>query len=196
MKQVGTMFSEIAFGSALHKDAAAVLNECRWRCQDELAALGLTSDRASELVALAERRLLETVHLCESPIEQMMLAAMSLMVIDGSECFPPAIHDVMSGEPWPGRLVTIVPQFVVARFRLDFLVVVACGDGRFSFAVECDGLKHHSNVSDRARDAERDYYLRWLGIKTIRLKGDWIYKNQWRIADEIEAIIKEKRDAA
>ncbi len=196
MKQVGTMVSEIAFGTALHKDAAAVLNECRWRCLEELGALGLTPERASELVARAEKRLLETVHLCESPIEQMLLAAMSLMVIDGSECFPPSIHDVMSGEPWPGSLVTIVPQFVVARFRLDFLVVVMCADGRFSFAVECDGLKHHSNVSDRARDAERDYYLRCLGIKTIRLKGDWIYKNQWRIADEIEAIIKEKRNAA
>lgn len=196
MKQVGTMVSQIALGPHVHKDAVAVLNECRWRCLEELKELGLTAARAAELVDRAEKRFIDTAHLCESPIEQMVLAAMSLMVIDGSECFPPAIHDVMGGDLWPESLVVIVPQFVVARFRLDFLVVVMCSDGRFSFAVECDGLKHHSNITDRRRDAERDYYLRCLGIKTIRLKGDWIYKNQWRVADEIEAIIKEKRRAA
>ena len=102
----------------------------------------------------------------------------------------------MSGEAWPKGPVVIVPQFVIARFRLDFLVTIETAAGRYSFAVECDGAQHHSNINDRQKDAARDAYLRGLGIKTVRRSGNWIYRQQWRIADEISAIIQEKREAA
>lgn len=196
MRQIGVNVAQLAYGKNVHKDAAGVLNECRWRCVERLERLGIQDARARELITRTEARFVAMAHLCESPIEQMMLAAMSYMVIDGAECFPPAIHDVMSGEPWPNCPVVIVPQFVIARFRLDFLVTVDMPSSRYSFAVECDGAEHHDDPSDRMRDSERDAYLRCLGIKTVRRSGKWIYKHQWRIADEIEAIIQEKRDAA
>lgn len=197
MQQIGAKVSQLVYGSDVHKDAVAVLNECRWRCIEDLQRAGITHSRAVDLMAKAERRFVALAHLCESPIEQMMLAAMSFMVIPGHECFPPAIHDVMSGEEWPTSGIVIVPQFVIARYRLDFLVAIY-GDDELPvlIAVECDGADHHSDVADRQRDADRDAYLRRIGIKTLRIKGKWIYKNQWRVADELAAIIQEKMEAA
>jgi very-short-patch-repair endonuclease len=196
MKQIGATVSQLAYGSHVHKDAVAVANECRWRCEDDLARIGVTQPRAVELIARAEARFIAMAHLCESPIEQMMLAAMGFMVIDGAECFPPAIHDVMSGEAWPNSPVVIAPQFVIARFRLDFLVSIESTAGRHLLAVECDGAAHHEGITDRRQDAERDEYLDRIGIRTLRLTGKWIYRNQWKVADELVAIIREKREAA
>lgn len=194
--QIGGSVAQMAYGSQVTKEAAAVLNECRWRCMDDLAALGITQDRGSELCRRAEHRFVAMAHLCESPIEQMALAAMAFMVIEGVECFPPAIHDVMGGEEWPNSPVVIVPQFVIARYRLDFLVTVDTAEGRYLFAVECDGAAYHNGPKERRRDFSRDSYLRCLGIKTLRMTGSWMFKNQWKVADEIAAIIREKRVAA
>lgn len=197
MQQVGKSVSQLAYGSHVHKDAVAVLNECRWRCVEDLERAGVPHGRAIDLIGKAEARFVAMAHLCESPIEQMMLAAMSFMVIEGHECFPPAIHDTMSGEEWPTSGIVIVPQFVIARYRLDFLVAIHGANGApVLIAVECDGAEHHSDVSDRRRDADRDAYLRRIGIKTLRLNGKWIYKTQWRVADELAAIIQEKLEAA
>lgn len=196
MKQIGATVSQLAYGSHVHKDAVAVANECRWRCADDLARLGIVPSRAAELIRQAELRFIAMAHLCESPIEQMMLAAMGFMVIDGAECFPPAIHDVMSGEAWPNAPVVIVPQFVIARYRLDFLVSIETSAGRHLLALECDGAAHHDGAADRRQDAARDAYLERIGVKTLRLVGKWIYRNQWKVADELVAILREKREAA
>ncbi len=196
MRQVGNVVSHLVYGEKLHKDAANVLTEVKWQCERDLARIGVTRERSIELIARAEKRLLETHHLCESPIEQMMLAAMAFMVVDGADCFPPAIHDVMSGEDWPVCPVVIVPQFTIARYRLDFLVAVETRGNPYFIAVECDGAKHHTNVADRERNMARDKYLRGLNIKTYRVPGGWIYKQNWKVADEIAAFCIQKRNAA
>jgi very-short-patch-repair endonuclease len=196
MKTLGNIVSPIVYGSNVHKDAANVLNECRTQCLIDLERLGITQERGRVLAEQAQTRFLATCHLCESPIEQMMLAAMSMMVMAGTDCFPPAIHDVMSGEQWPVSPVVIAPQFVIARYRLDFLVSVQTKDGHYHFAVECDGAQHHSNQRDIARDEARDTYLQRLNIFTYRVSGSWIYKHGWRIADELAHICLQKRTAA
>lgn len=196
LKQIGSTVSQIVYGSHVHKDAANVLNECRWQCGLDLEALGVSADRAQALMKQAETRFIATCHLCESPIEQMMLAALSMMVVDGTDCFPPAIHDVMSGEPWPVAPVVIVPQFVIARYRLDFLVSVETKTGHYRIAVECDGKEHHSNPADVTRDATRDAYIEKLGILTYRASGSWIYKRNWSMADEILHLLHQNRRAA
>jgi len=195
VKTAGSIVAQLVHGSTVHNDAANVLNESRWQARAALERLGVGPERAGELLQRAEARFTATCKMCESPIEQMMLAAMAFMVVDGAECFPPAIHDVMSGDPWPNCPVVIVPQFVIARYRLDFLVSVDTGKEKFRIAVECDGAEHHSKADDREKDAARDEYLKHLGIRTYRASGKWIYQKNWRVADEIEAILREKRHA-
>lgn len=123
-----------------------------------------------------------------------MFTALSHMLIE--DCFPPAIHEVQSGEGWPEKPVVVVPQFVIAKYRLDFLVAIKHGEKQDWFAVECDGADFHSNKQARQRDTGRDDYLRALGIRTVRYSGSWIIRNSWKVADEIAAIVREKRNAA
>ena len=53
------------------------------------------------------------------------------------------------------------PQFPVGRYSLDF------GNPVLRIAIECDGKEYH----DAINDAERDFQLRRLGWRTIRVPG-------------------------
>lgn len=145
----------------------------------------------------AQARILATLNLCESPIEKVALAALGFMVVPGAECFPPAIHDTMSGDPWPNKAVVICPQFVIGRYRLDFLVQVIANDGRkHLFAIETDGVEFHSSIKARARDAARDEYLKAFGIRTVRYSGSAVNRLSHKLGQEIAVIIQELRGAA
>lgn len=147
-------------------------------------------------VGQAHARILATLNLCESPIEKAALAALGFMVVPGAECFPPAIHDTMSGDPWPAKPVVICPQFVIGRYRLDFLVWVRASNGKqHMFAIETDGADFHSSIKARAKDAARDEYLRALGIRTVRYSGSAVNKLSHKLAQEIAVMIGELRGA-
>lgn len=145
----------------------------------------------------ARARILATLNLCESPIEKVALAALGFMVVPGTDCFPPAIHDTMSGDAWPVKPVVICPQFVIGRYRLDFLVQVIAEDGRkHLFAVETDGAEYHSSIEARAKDAARDDYLKAFGIRTVRYSGSAVNRLSHKLAHEIAAMVQELRAAA
>ena len=159
----------------------------------ELARLGAST----EAIAQARARILATMSICESPIEKVALAALGFMVVPGAECFPPAIHDTMSGDSWPNKSVVICPQFVIGRYRLDFLVQVIADDGRkHMFAVETDGAEFHSSIEARQRDADRDDYLKAFGIRTVRYSGSAVNRLSHKLAHEIAVIVQELREAA
>ncbi len=189
MKTIGSSIAALAYGANINKDAVNLLADLRRQAESDLARFGIFDEQAKTLIEKAQTRVLAMCHLCESPIEQMMLAALGFMSFDKLDCFPPAIHDVMSGETWPTSPVVIIPQFVVARYRLDFLIVVESQPKPTLIAVECDGKEHHTKTSDIARDAARDEYLEKIGIHTWRLTGTEIFKHQWRMADELAHLV-------
>lgn len=195
MKTLGRSVSTLAYGSHVHKDVVSLLAELKWRAEADLSRLGIEGEQAANLIGRAEARVLATCHICESPIEQMMLAALGFMALDKLDCFPPTIHDVMSKEAWPTSPVVIIPQFVIARYRLDFLVVVESQPKPALIAVECDGKNFHTKDHHVTRDVTRDTYLEHLGIVTLRLTGREIFRRQWRIADELEHMVQWQREA-
>jgi very-short-patch-repair endonuclease len=134
---------------------------------------------------------------CESPIEQCMLAAMSFhfmlaaWVRNGRHC---RVH--ISDEPptgnrttdWP--LVTIVPQFQLDDFRVDFALFWL--DGRL-FVVECDGHEFHERTAEQAeRDRRRDRMLQQRNIPIFRFTGREIYRDSIKCASEISEFWYEK----
>jgi very-short-patch-repair endonuclease len=165
-------------GIDLRKDALTIARDCGEYVANELSKLEITGGRQRTLLNAAWARFACTVNLCESPIEKMMLAALAYLYIPDADCFPPAIHDVSSGEPWPKKPIVIVPQFVIARYRLDFLVQIDLLEKTWRFAIECDGIAGHAGIDDRQSDRERDAYLDALGIKTLRFSGQDIYRSQ------------------
>lgn len=186
MKSLAACVSDLAMagsGLAFDKTAYDACLSAGERAKRELLTLGLTQQRVDDLHADAIRTFMENASLCESKIEQMMLGVLCQCVI--GEAYPPVVHNLMSDERWPDGYMVIVPQFPLARFRLDFLIRI----GTHTIAVECDGADYHNSPEARERDNRRDTYLKKLGVPTLRYSGQWIWKNRERgIADEIVAI--------
>jgi very-short-patch-repair endonuclease len=133
--------------------------------------------------------------LCESPIEQIILARLVTMeILDFKE--PAAIHDLLSGEEFPNKPLVVVPQFPIARFRLDFFVVVVDQRRAWQFDIECDGVEFHSSLERRQADFDRDTYLARIGIRTFRYTGQQIFRGQAHPEHDIQGHIFNVRDAA
>lgn len=186
MKPIGAIFPDITFAADIKSAAAALLMDCAERARGDFARLGYVGEPAEKLIDAARVSILQSLPLTESPIEQIMLVALALMVVPGFDCLP-AIHDVSSGEAWPVRPIVVVPQFVIARYRLDFLVV---GNANM-IAVECDGREFHDSRQQRQNDADRDDYLTNFGIRTVRYSGSWLTRNGLKAADEISHKLRE-----
>jgi hypothetical protein len=110
--------------------------------------------------------------LCDSPIERDLLAA--LLTTDWAYFATEnaLVHDAKDyDEAFPASNVVIVPQMQIARYRLDFGLVLRRGDRRHIIAVECDGKDFHQFDRDNARDG----YLVSFGIQTIRRTGSDIF---------------------
>lgn len=192
MRTVGSLVSKLAYAEDIDPLAAQTVAECSERARGGLALLGFEGEAATSLIEKARAQYLAHLNLCDSPIEQVMLAGMAFMVVPMSDCFPPAIHDVMSGDPWPVQPVVIAPQFNIARYRLDFLVQIKTNRRLTQIVVECDGKQFHSERDAMLADEARDAYLRALGIRTIRYRGSWIYRNSTTVADEIASIVADE----
>lgn len=178
-------------GIDIKPECHEIINDSKNYAFARLKAHDLTDEMAEKGVAVAHRQLFDHLGMCESPIEAMMLASLAFIFVEDLQCFPPAIHDTSSGDPWPARPIVIIPQFVIARYRLDFLVQANVAGKVLLWAIECDGNEHHSLSQDVWRDKARDHYLKNLGIETRRYTGTWIYRNRARgLASEIAALIE------
>lgn len=187
MQPFSSIIHPFSFGHGIDKATAKIIVEAEDFSERRLIKSGLAPADASQAIGRARTRFMETHMLCESPIERIMLAALSMTVIDGrSSGILPSIHDVSSGEPWPDSLVVIVPQFVIAKYRLDFLI---CVNGqrlnRALIAIECDGKDYHSSREQIERDAERERYLVNFGIATLRYGGSDIYRMGGELSKEL-----------
>lgn len=192
LKSVGSIVMPLASGQNVSQELAGVIENCIISADQEAMIFGFENNLVR--IESARTRLLACLSLCESPIEKLVLAALAFTVIPDTLCFPPAIHDFMSGEPWPNSPFVIVPQFVVARYRLDFLVSIEDQQGtRTLVAIECDGANFHNGIDTRQRDANRDSYLAKLGIRTVRISGQRISKLREKLSNEFAAMFAEKR---
>jgi len=70
-------------------------------------------------------------------------------------------------------------QFSVQNYILDFY----CFDEKL--AIELDG-KHHYTTEGRILDAERDAFLRGMGIQVLRFENRRVFENVKKVLEEIE----------
>ena len=94
LQSIGSLTAALAHGQAIDGKAAEIISLHSARTIADLGRLGITMPRILELIEQAKTRYIACLNLCESPIEQVMLAGLAFMVVPGSDCFPPAIHDV------------------------------------------------------------------------------------------------------
>jgi very-short-patch-repair endonuclease len=129
-------------------------------------------------------RFCQTRHLCESPIEEMMLAHLANASIDGGTVRT-FIHDIQSGEEFPNEPFVVVPQFPIAKFRLDFFLVLVRKRRAWLFDIECDGINFHGGIDKRKEDYDRDTYLARMGVRTFRYFGQKIHSRQAKPEEDI-----------
>ena len=94
--------------------------------------------------------------------------------------------------------VSLIPQYGVSRYRIDFAVTHPQQAGRFIMALECDGASYHSSPTAMERDRLRQSHLEALGWRFHRIwSSDWFYRkpNEVQRFMEVYAKAKESRES-
>lgn len=128
---------------------------------------------------------------CESPIEELFLAALIAQIRDyREETLNPL--EIFGGDwsygqsraPWDGIGVHL--QARVGDYRADFLFDdLQKGDRKF-VAVELDGHDFHEKTKEQAqRDKRRDRYFVGRGIRVLRFTGSEVFRDPASVVEEV-----------
>lgn len=144
----------------------AVLVECQ-QCGSK-RALELIEHKGVMLVEWSVLRSPPSPPTCESPIEELLLAAMK---------------DALASRPD----VQLRQQVPLGPYRVDFLLSPRSGPG---IVVEADGHDFHDRTREQAeRDRRRDRELQRAGFLVLRFTGREIYRDAARCAAEVLSIV-------
>jgi very-short-patch-repair endonuclease len=148
-------------------------------------------------LAKSAEALRSCLDVCESPIEQLMLFHLT----NGrfAPYRPNLDHGPVSWFYSPlgvtGLAFSVVPQFQVGKYRLDFAVMWSHGTSgkHVQIAVECDGHDFHERTKEQAkRDKKRDRFLQAEGWKVLRFTGSEVYADPGGAAGEVrDALVAE-----
>lgn len=129
------------------------------------------------------------VNLCESPIEQIMLAELTFCWF-GYWAGPHEIHDPHMPFEIPDKDVVIIPQYEIGDYRADFAVLLRDFKGNIlRMVVECDGHEFHEKTKQQAqRDKKRDRNLQAAGWQVFRFTGSEIFKDVSACVAELDVI--------
>lgn len=127
---------------------------------------------------------------CESPIEELLLAALfadhrihEFQVVFMGD-LPPSDRFIQ------GESVYIHQQATVGPYRADFLIhdcslPLDLAQPRFMI-VECDGHAFHERTKEQARrDKQRDRFFQSRGYKVLRFTGSEIFADAASVAEEV-----------
>lgn len=111
---------------------------------------------------------------CESPIEQMMAAAL-IEAFEDDHLYINPQEEVDVGKK---------------KYRVDFMIQPHYHDprGEFKIAVECDGHDFHEKTKEQAaRDKARDRSIQAKGIPVLRFTGSEIWNEPMKCANEVRS---------
>lgn len=129
----------------------------------------------------------ELEDVCQSPIEQMMLAEI-LFLEDGYDAVK---WGFMDGAPnQPETETNFDCQVSVLKYKVDFLFTVRVKGKERKVVVECDGHNFHDRTKAQAqRDKSRDRDMTNAGYIVIRFTGSEIYRRADDCAIEISDLL-------
>jgi hypothetical protein len=82
--------------------------------------------------------------------------------------------------------VFLTPQFVIARFRYDFAIVV---NRKPAILIECDGREFHETPEAMENDRAKDAKAKEVGAVMLRFTGSRIYRDLQSCAEEAIAAL-------
>lgn len=153
---------------------------------------------------------------CESPIEKMMAAALS--IVGGKQLGVRfKVKNVYYGREVRSSIehLLIEPQAQLGEYRVDFLLTMNITAPRFEMVegesratgentvtkqmiLECDGHDYHERTKEQAKnDRTRDRTLQQLGYLVFRYTGSEIWEDVFKCAqDAVGALFKQANDEA
>jgi very-short-patch-repair endonuclease len=136
-----------------------------------------------------EEELRHAISKCESPIEELLIAAL----VGASKISELSLHFCLgefSSEATFDEAAFFWPQANIGRYRVDLAIVDATLPFNHTppriMIVECDGHDFHEKTKDQARrDKQRDRFFQSKGYKVLRYAGSEIWADPEKCADEI-----------
>jgi len=120
-------------------------------------------------------------HLCESPIEEILLEAIIAYRIANYYTFPKMPG--LIGNGW-----NVEPQKHIGSYRVDFLLTD--DECEVQTVIECDGHDFHERTKEQAqRDRERDRSMQSDGFLVLRFTGSEIWRDPWSCVEQIDKAI-------
>ena len=157
--------------------------------EDYGARLGARVDKQRILEKIRDEFANAAANLCESPIEQTLLAAL-LWTSYGYRNAPVEIWDQTMPFGKPQTDVVIAPQYQIEKHRVDFAIFInGVANEEIKIVVECDGHEFHEKTKEQAaRDKKRDRDLQIAGWKVLRFSGSEIWRDHEACAETVESL--------
>ncbi len=150
----------------------------------------LIKDGAEALAVRYEERVRCHLDQCESPIEQLLLAA---LFVD-HDCLEFDVIFMGNCEPTirfsRDESIYVYQQAKVGEYRADFLIHDCSVPEEIQpprwMVVECDGHDYHERTKEQARhDKRRDRFFQSLGFKVLRFTGSELWADPKQCAEEV-----------
>ncbi|MFH1538777.1 MAG: DUF559 domain-containing protein [bacterium] len=160
--------------------------------------------------------LIRAIRLCESPIEEILLAA--FISVSAERQFGLKIHNNKNLIEFTMKMypeLTILPQAQIGVHRTDFLLryedIIPDFDNKVKIRggqeipgsenviskiiVECDGHDFHEKTKGQAKkDKQRDRILQSTGFKVFRFTGSEIWDDPIKCVDEVFVELEKASD--
>jgi very-short-patch-repair endonuclease len=153
------------------------------------ARLGARPDKQHILEKMRNDFAHAAINLCESPIEQRLLAAL-FWTGYGYRSAPVEIWDCTMPFGKPQTDVVIAPQYQIEKHRVDFAIFInGVANEEIKIVVECDGHDFHEKTKKQAaRDKRRDRDLQIAGGKVLRFTGSEIWRDHEACAQQVDSL--------
>lgn len=150
----------------------------------------LIREGAEAVAVRYEERVRSHIDQCESPIEQLLLAA---LFVD-HDCLE--FDVIFMGKCEPNirfsrdETIYVYQQAKVGEYRADFLIHDCSVPEEIQaprwMVVECDGHDFHERTKEQARhDKKRDRFFQSLGFKVLRFTGSELWADAKQCAEEV-----------
>lgn len=160
------------------------------RMWQRLASLGVSYDAALKHREAHWADTVDSLKVCESPIERALLAALMVADYPGTHVVPMVVHNPKTETVFPNSECVLIPQFAFAKYRMDFGLICRVDGRQLMVDIECDGAEYHKR---KVADASRDEYLKSWGIPVFRFKGSEIYEYPLACANKVISHVIEWR---
>jgi hypothetical protein len=135
--------------------------------------------RQAKLENFRHQFILAATNLCQSPIEQLMLASLCWARWSRQRRLV-EIWDSTGVFPKPEAAIVIAPQYQIEGHRVDFAVFVnVIADEEITISIECDGHWHEQSKEQAARDKRQQNGVTFADWRPLRYTGSdiwWHYK--------------------